>query len=81
MFNIQNGVRGDWAELGRTETLANNLEPEWQTSLSLRYHFHQRQLLRLCDALAKEMEPDSLSWMSGHPSEETRLTDTLQNAY
>ena len=48
MFNIQNGVRGDWAELGRTETLANSLEPEWQTSLSLRYHFHQRQLLRLC---------------------------------
>lgn len=47
MCDVQNGVRGDWAELGRTETLANSLEPEWQTSLSLRYHFHQRQLLRL----------------------------------
>jgi len=40
------GVRGEWEEVGRTETLENTLDPEWQTSFTLDYFFHQTQNLR-----------------------------------
>merc|ERR1711962_1586226 len=37
------GVRGEWEEVGRTETLENPLDPEWQTSFTLDYYFHHLQ--------------------------------------
>ena len=30
--------------MGRTETLENTLDPEWQTSFTLDYYFHQTQV-------------------------------------
>ena len=41
---FQCGVRGEWEEVGRTETLENTLDPEWQTSFTLDYYFHQTQV-------------------------------------
>lgn len=40
------GVRGNWEEVGRTETITNCGDPEWQTSFTLDFHFHQKQSLR-----------------------------------
>jgi len=40
------GLRGNWEEVGRTETITNCGDPEWQTSFTLDFHFHQKQSLR-----------------------------------
>ena len=44
---LQSGVRGIWTEVGRTETVKNSANPEWQTSFTLQYHFHEKQVLLL----------------------------------
>ena len=44
---LQTGLRSDWTELGRTESVGNTGDPEWQRSFNLTYHFHQKQALRL----------------------------------
>lgn len=35
-----------WLELGRTETVWDNLNPEFQKKFSLEYHFEMHQMLR-----------------------------------
>ena len=45
---IQTGLRGEWSELGRTETIKNCGDPEWQQSFNINYYFHQKQSLRFC---------------------------------
>jgi len=45
---VKSGVRGEWCEEGRTESVRNTGDPEWQTSFNLKYYFHQRQSLRFC---------------------------------
>ncbi|CAL8074663.1 unnamed protein product [Orchesella dallaii] len=41
----------EWMELGRTETICNNLNPEWKTKFIVDYRFEERQMLELiiCD--------------------------------
>ena len=33
--------------MGRTESVKNTANPEWQTSFNLTYHFHQKQVQAL----------------------------------
>jgi len=40
------GIRGHWVEEGRTESVKNTGDPEWQKSFNLKYYFHQKQSLR-----------------------------------
>jgi len=44
----KSGIRGDWVEEGRTESVKNTGDPEWQKSFNLKYYFHQKQSLRFC---------------------------------
>ena len=37
---------GEWICLDRTETIDNNLHPEWQKKFVLQYKFEERQLLK-----------------------------------
>ncbi|CAL8074659.1 unnamed protein product [Orchesella dallaii] len=37
----------EWVELGRTETIFNNLNPEWKTKFIVDYRFEERQMLAL----------------------------------
>ena len=54
---FQCGVRGEWEEVGRTETLENTLDPEWQTSFTLDYYFHQTQVWKVMKVkILMEME-------------------------
>jgi len=40
------GIRGHWVEEGRTESVKNTGDPEWEKSFNLKYYFHQKQSLR-----------------------------------
>ena len=40
----QCGIRGSWVEEGRTESVKNTGDPEWQKSFNLKYYFHQKQV-------------------------------------
>jgi len=42
------GVRGNWTEVGRTETVSNTGDPEWVKSFNINFHFHEKQELRFC---------------------------------
>jgi len=42
------GIRGHWVEEGRTESVKNTGDPEWQKTFNLKYYFHQKQSLRFC---------------------------------
>ena len=41
---IQCGIRGHWVEEGRTESVKNTGDPEWQKTFNLKYYFHQKQV-------------------------------------
>ncbi|XP_023345926.1 copine-9 [Eurytemora carolleeae] len=40
------GIRGTWSEVGRTEVIKNCGDPQWTTSFTLQYNFHEKQDLR-----------------------------------
>ena len=44
MFHQSEG--GQWAEVGRTEMLANNLNPSWKSKFIVDYRFQERQLVK-----------------------------------
>lgn len=43
MFQKPRGQNTHWVEIGRTETIMNNLNPEWQTKFVVNYSFEERQ--------------------------------------
>jgi hypothetical protein len=47
----------DWVEQGQTETMYNNLNPDFKTEVQVSYHFEQNQLL-LCKVFDKD--PDEI---------------------
>jgi len=46
LYQEEREKSGKWIELGRTETIDNTLNPEWQTKFVLEFTFEKRQLLR-----------------------------------
>ena len=37
----------NWRKLGQTETLNNNMSPQWQTSFMINYYFEKNQCFRV----------------------------------
>jgi len=54
---------GKWIEIGRTETIDNTLNPEWQTKFVLEYLFERRQILRFD---VYDSDSDSTTDVSDH---------------
>ena len=46
MVVVEQQVSGGWHELGRTEVIWDNLEPEFQKKFVIEYHFEIHQMLK-----------------------------------
>ena len=47
IISLKEGKTGQFKEIGKTEIIKDNQNPEYTTSFSLEYHFEQRQFVKI----------------------------------
>lgn len=49
LFLLDSTTLQEWVEIGRTESILNNLNPEWKTKFLVEYRFEEKQVRRRTD--------------------------------